>query len=33
MRRSIKIKELKGVVIIKNDKMGLWGDINFTIIK
>jgi len=28
-----KIKGVKGVVIIKGDKMGLWGDINFTVIK
>jgi ApbE superfamily uncharacterized protein (UPF0280 family) len=28
-----KIKSIKGVVIIKEDKMGLWGDINFTVIK
>jgi len=28
-----KIKGVKGVVIIKDDKMGLWGDINFTVIK
>jgi len=28
-----KIKGVKGVAIIKNDKMGLWGDINFTMVK
>ena len=28
-----KIKGVKGVVIIKNDKMGLWGNINFTVVK
>jgi len=28
-----KIKGIKGVVIIKDDKMGLWGDINFTVVK
>ncbi|HAJ33079.1 MAG TPA: hypothetical protein DCK79_06870 [Candidatus Atribacteria bacterium] len=28
-----KIKRVKGVVIIKDDKMGLWGDINFTVVK
>lgn len=28
-----KIKDVKGVVIIKDDKMGLWGDINFTVVK
>jgi len=28
-----KIKGAKGVVIIKDDKMGLWGDINFTVVK
>jgi len=28
-----KIKGVKGVVIIKDDKMGLWGDINFTMVK
>ena len=28
-----KIKGVKGVVIIKDDKMGLWGDINFTVVK
>jgi ApbE superfamily uncharacterized protein (UPF0280 family) len=28
-----KIKGVKGVVIIKDDKMGLWGDINFTVTK
>lgn len=28
-----KIKAVKGVVIIKDDKMGLWGDINFTVLK
>jgi len=28
-----KIPGVKGVVIIKEDKMGLWGDINFTVIK
>lgn len=28
-----KIPGVKGVVIIKDDKMGLWGDINFTVIK
>jgi len=28
-----KIKGVKGIVIIKNDKMGLWGDINFTVVK
>ncbi|MDD5016271.1 MAG: UPF0280 family protein [Atribacterota bacterium] len=26
-----KIQGAKGVVIIKDDKMGLWGDINFTV--
>ena len=28
-----KIKGVKGAVIIKDDKMGLWGDINFTVVK
>ena len=28
-----KIQRVKGVVIIKDDKMGLWGDINFIIVK
>lgn len=28
-----KIQGVKGVVIIKHDKMGLWGDINFTVVK
>ena len=28
-----KIKGIKGIVIIKDDKMGLWGDINFNVIK
>jgi len=28
-----KIPGVKGVVIIKDDRMGLWGDINFTVIK
>jgi len=28
-----KIPSVKGVVIIKEDKMGLWGDINFTVVK
>jgi len=28
-----KIKGVKGVVIIKDDRMGLWGDINFTVVK
>jgi len=28
-----KIQGVKGVVIIKDDKMGLWGDINFTVVK
>jgi len=28
-----KIPGVKGVVIIKDDKMGIWGDINFTVIK
>jgi len=28
-----KIKGIKGVVIMKDDKMGLWGDINFTVVK
>ena len=28
-----KIKGVKGVVIIKDDKMGLWGNINFTVVK
>jgi ApbE superfamily uncharacterized protein (UPF0280 family) len=28
-----KIKGVKGVAIIKDDKMGLWGDINFTVVK
>ncbi len=28
-----KIKDIKGVVIIKDDKMGLWGDINFMMVK
>jgi len=28
-----KIKGVKGVVIIKDDKMGLWGDINFDVVK
>ena len=28
-----KIKGVKGVVIIKDDKMGLWGDINFNVVK
>jgi len=28
-----KIQGVKGVVIIKDDEMGLWGDINFTVIK
>lgn len=28
-----KIKGIKGVVIIKDDKMGLWGDINFMMVK
>ena len=28
-----KVKGVKGVVIIKDDKIGLWGDINFTVIK
>ncbi|GAG74527.1 unnamed protein product [marine sediment metagenome] len=28
-----KIKGVKGVVIIKDDKMGLWGDINFSVVK
>lgn len=28
-----KIKDVKGAVIIKNDKIGLWGDINFTVVK
>jgi ApbE superfamily uncharacterized protein (UPF0280 family) len=28
-----KIKGVKGVVIIKDDKIGLWGDINFTVTK
>lgn len=28
-----KIKDVKGIVIIKDDKMGLWGDINFTVVK
>lgn len=28
-----KIKGVKGVVIIKDDKMGLWGDIDFTVVK
>ena len=28
-----KVKGVKGVVIIKDDKMGLWGDINFTVVK
>ena len=28
-----KIKGVKGVVIIKDDKMGLWGDINFAVVK
>lgn len=27
------IKGVKGVVIIKDDKMGLWGDIDFTVVK
>jgi len=26
-----KIPGVKGVVIIKDDKMGLWGDINFSV--
>jgi len=26
-----KIQGVKGVVIIKDDKIGLWGDINFTV--
>ena len=28
-----KIKGVKGVVIIKDNKMGLWGEINFNVIK
>ena len=28
-----KIKGIKSVAIIKDDKMGLWGDINFTVVK
>ncbi len=28
-----KIKGIKGVVIIKEDKMGLWGEINFNVAK
>lgn len=28
-----KIQGIKGVVIMKDDKMGLWGDINFTVVK
>jgi len=28
-----KIKGVKGVVIIKDDKMGLWGDINFDVVE
>jgi hypothetical protein len=28
-----KIRGVKGVVIIKDDKMGLWGDVNFTVAK
>lgn len=28
-----KIKGIKGVVIIKDDKIGLWGDIDFTVVK
>ena len=28
-----KIKGIKGVVIIKEDNMGLWGEINFNVIK
>lgn len=28
-----KIKGIKGVVIIKDDKMGIWGNINFTVVK
>jgi hypothetical protein len=28
-----KIKGVKGAVIIKDDKIGLWGDINFTVVK
>ncbi|MDO9555445.1 MAG: UPF0280 family protein [Atribacterota bacterium] len=28
-----KIQGVKGVVIIKDDKMGLWGEINFTVVK
>lgn len=28
-----KIKGIKGVVIIKDDKMGLWGDINFVVVE
>ncbi len=28
-----KIKGVKGVVIIKDDKMGLWGNINFAVAK
>ena len=28
-----KMPGVKGVVIIKDDKIGLWGDINFTVVK
>jgi len=28
-----KIKGIKGIVIIKDDQMGLWGEINFKVIK
>jgi len=28
-----KIKGAKGVVIIKDDKIGLWGEVNFTVVK
>jgi len=28
-----KIKGVKGVVIIKDDKIGLWGEVNFTVVK
>lgn len=28
-----KIKGIKGIVIIKDDKIGFWGDLNFNVIK
>ena len=33
MRKLIKIKGINDVVTIKDDKMGLWGNINFTVVK